>query len=133
MIRGGIGLSTTAGLRGNPRAPACCGRAALLGARHTRAMFGGRMIRVVQIARETEDGVLDRRVALVDEPRLRLIDGSGTLYQLAGEAIESGRQLREVITAALSTESIGYDDVYAGRSEWRLLVPFDHPQCLVTG
>jgi hypothetical protein len=46
------------------------------------------MTRLVQIARGGE-----RRIALVEEPRLRLLDGCGSVYELANSAIAAGVKL----------------------------------------
>jgi hypothetical protein len=100
------------------------------------------MVRVVQIT----DGST-RRVALVDEPHLRVLDtavvgrGSGHLFDsvhtLAQAAMASDLPLSTLVGNAARGQQIEYDDVYEGRSAWRLLPPIDHPEeparCLVTG
>src|SRR5262245_23307202 len=76
------------------------------------------------------------RVALVDEPHLRLLKECSSIYELATKAIQSGRRLRETIEPLVSDEKIPYDAVYHGRSDWRLKVPVDHPEptrCFVSG
>jgi hypothetical protein len=74
---------------------------------------------------------------VVDEPGLRLLDGARSVLALALAAIEAGERLHAAASRRTSSQSIGYDEVYAGRSDWRLLSPFDHPdepnRCLVTG
>jgi len=52
----------------------------------------GHMARVVQLT----DGS-SRRVALVDEPRLRFVDGVSSLYELATQAAESGDALSALV------------------------------------
>ncbi len=78
-----------------------------------------------------------RRVALVQEPSLRLLNDVTSIYQLALEAIEKKLKLADAIQAHLSEETLGYDAVYEGRSEWKLLPSFDHPEhpmrCVVSG
>ena len=78
-----------------------------------------------------------RRVAMVEEPRLRLISGGSSVYHLALAAIDAKRKLAESVTAQASDETLDYDAIYAGRGEWKLIGPFDHPQiasrCFVTG
>ncbi len=78
-----------------------------------------------------------RSVAIVDEPRLRCLGIYSTIYDLAIAAITSGKTITELAQADASAESIEYEDVYAGQSEWKLLRAFDHPhqahRCLVTG
>jgi hypothetical protein len=91
------------------------------------------MLRLVQLSHPT-DG---RRVAVVEEPNLRLLSHHATVYDLARVAIERSQPLADIASQRRSPESVAYDEVYAGESPWRLLPPFDHPQepacCLVTG
>ena len=89
------------------------------------------MSRLVQIRNAHE-----RRVAVVDEPHLRLLDGIDSVYALACEALALGRPLDDLIAARTGPESLLYDEVYAGTSPWRLTAPVDHPEpahCLVSG
>ncbi len=89
------------------------------------------MSRLVQIRNAHE-----RRVAVVDEPHLRLLDGIDSVYALAREALAHGRPLDDVIAARTGPELLLYDEVYAGTSPWRLTAPVDHPEpahCLVSG
>jgi hypothetical protein len=81
------------------------------------------MTRVVQLRRGTE-----RRVALVDEPRLRLLDGFDSGYALAQRALVTSTSLRSLIESHVGREELDYDAVYDGRSPWTLLVPIDHPR-----
>jgi hypothetical protein len=78
-----------------------------------------------------------RRVALVDGERLRLLDGFSTVYAMALAAIARREPLVAIAEAAVGTEFLDYDAIYEGRSEWRLLPPFDYPEeparCLVSG
>jgi hypothetical protein len=91
------------------------------------------MLRLVQITHPTEG----RRVALVEEPNLRLLQTDATLYACATAALEHGKRLSERIQSDLSDRTLDYDAIYTGRSEWRLLPAFDHPEeparCLVSG
>ena len=90
------------------------------------------MLRLVQIS-HSEHG---RRVAVVEEPWLRLLPGCTSVYELAASAIQSICTLREVIGRLNPVEQLDYDEVYSGRSGWRLLAPIDHPEpsrCYVTG
>jgi hypothetical protein len=79
----------------------------------------------------------DRRVALVDEPRLRLLDGVRSIYELANASIAEGVDLSRAVAQRATGESLDYDLIYGGRSEWRLLPPMDHPnepaRCMVSG
>lgn len=89
------------------------------------------MTRVVQLRRGST-----RRVARVDEPSLRLLDGVDSVLALAERAIADGVTLPALVDQRTSSETVEYDAVYEGTSEWRLLVPVDHPEparCLVSG
>jgi hypothetical protein len=92
----------------------------------------GATTRIVQL----RNGV-DRRVALVDEPSLRVLDGVTSTYQLATIAMTTGEPLSSLAQRLASGPAIEYDGVYAGRGPWRLLPPLDHPnepaRCLVSG
>jgi hypothetical protein len=91
------------------------------------------MMRLVQLTHKTAG----RRVAVVEEPNLRLISGHCCVYELAQAAIAAGEGLSTIVESGLSKESFPYEDIYRLRSEWRLLPPFDHSQeaarCFVTG
>jgi hypothetical protein len=90
------------------------------------------MLRIVQLSHS--DG--SRRVAFVEEPRLRLLRGCSSVYELATSAIESKRRLRELMEELISDEQLDYNEVYEGRSAWRLAPPIDHPEpsrCHVMG
>jgi hypothetical protein len=67
-------------------------------------------------------------VALVDEPRLRLLGGHDSVYDCALAAIAQRRSLVELVGSIATDDVLNYDDVYERRSEWRLLAPIDHPQ-----
>ncbi len=90
------------------------------------------MTRLVQLKR----GEL-RRVALVDEPHLRLLDGCHSTYELAQAAIADGVKLGPAAKQRATGDLLNYDLVYEGRSEWRWLPPIDHPteaaRCLISG
>ena len=85
-------------------------------------------MRVVQIARKDE-----RRVALVREPELILLREAASVVALVQEALALATPLTELITQRLSEaevksdERLDYDEVYAGRSAWKLLAPVDTP------
>lgn len=90
-------------------------------------------VRLVQISHAR----LGRRVGVVDEPRLRVLAGASSVYELALQAIRAGARLEDVIGPAAGGDALDYDEVYHGRSEWTLLPPFDYPgeasRCFVTG
>lgn len=87
--------------------------------------------RLVQIKRGEE-----RRIAVVEEPALRLLDGVDSIHALAQSALEEKIGLLEATKKRLSNERLNYDAIYRGESPWRLLAPIDHPEparCLVSG
>ena len=89
------------------------------------------MTRLVQIKRGAT-----RRVALVEEPKLRLLDGCSSVYDLAQAALSGGVRLTEAVRDSSSSEQLDYDAIYGGRSDWKLLPAIDHPEparCLVSG
>lgn len=89
------------------------------------------MLRLVQLRRGTA-----RAVALVAEPDLRLLDGVESVWALVLSALDDGAPLRRAVVAQAAGHRLAYDDVYAGRSAWRLEVPIEHPdpaRCLVSG
>ena len=95
------------------------------------AVSASQRTHLVQLRREDV-----RRVARVDEPHLRVLADVHSTYELAMRALSSGGRLRELVDHFSGEERIPYDEVYAGASRWRMLVPIDHPEparCLVSG
>ena len=77
-----------------------------------------------------------RRVARVEEPVLRLLDGPDSVLALAETAIAADVSLAAIVDRHISSQTLEYDAVYTGASPWRLLVPVDHPEsarCFVSG
>jgi hypothetical protein len=77
-----------------------------------------------------------RRVAMVDEPKLRLLATVDSIYALANHAIAAGKKVSELANERVTDESLDYDTVYQGRAEWQILPAIDHPEparCLVSG
>jgi hypothetical protein len=78
-----------------------------------------------------------RRVALVEEPHLRPLGDCDSTYGLAFAALESGLSLSELVRLSVTQETLDYDPIYQGQSEWRVLPPVDHPaepaRCLISG
>lgn len=89
-------------------------------------------IRLIQLS-----GPQGRRVAVVEEPQLRLLPSHRSILQLAEECLASGMSLQDTIRQAGSTESLSYDEIYSGSSDWRILPSVDHPsepaRCIVSG
>jgi hypothetical protein len=73
----------------------------------------------------------------VEEPKLRLLRNFDSMYALVQAAIQNGGKLTSTAANFHTGESLDYDPIYEGRSEWTLLPPIDHPQeiarCLVSG
>ncbi len=92
----------------------------------------GIMTRLVQIQKGST-----RCVALVEEPHLRLLGQFNSVQALAQAAVASGESLVRLIQSHGSHESLDYDAIYSGKSEWKILPPIDHPtepaRCLVSG
>ena len=78
-----------------------------------------------------------RRVALVEEPNVRLLDTCTSIYELAHLAIAAGMKMSEMARQRARRETIDYDPIYRGESEWQLLPAIDHPdepsRCLISG
>jgi hypothetical protein len=89
-------------------------------------------VRLVQLKAEDVS-----RLAVVDEPLLRLIQGFDSVYALAQVAIRSGKRLTTLIEDHLTKDTLDYEPIYRGGAEWKLLPPIDHPEepwkCLVSG
>jgi hypothetical protein len=78
-----------------------------------------------------------RKVAMVEEPSLILLHGVDSVYGLALKALEEDTSLHDTVRKNLSDELLPYAEIYEGKSDWRLLPSFDHPEspfsCLVSG
>lgn len=79
-------------------------------------------VHLVQIA----DGSA-RRVALVQEPHLRCLTGVASVYELACQCVAQKQSLSAQAQQLATGESLTYNEVYTGRSPWRLLSPIDVP------
>lgn len=90
------------------------------------------MTRLIQIKKGSI-----RRVALVEEPNIRLLDCCSSVYELANMAIAAGMKLSDLARQRARHEAIRYDAIYLGESEWKLLPAMDHPEeparCLISG
>jgi hypothetical protein len=91
------------------------------------------MMRLVQL----KDPEQRRRLAVVQDGQLKLLQTLSSVYDLATAAIADERSLVRVASANLSAETLDYNSIYRGTSQWHLLPAFDHPEeparCLVTG
>lgn len=92
-----------------------------------------RSTRIVQLYHPSEG----RKIALVEEPFLRLITDTGSVYELALDAIQLQKDIITVINSRLSETQLDYESIYHGKSDWQILPSFDHPDnplfCLVSG
>jgi hypothetical protein len=90
------------------------------------------MTRLIQIKKGSI-----RRVALVEEPNVRILDTCSSIYELAHLAIGAGVKLSEIARERARSNAIEYDPIYRGESEWQLLPAIDHPdepaRCLISG
>jgi hypothetical protein len=90
------------------------------------------MTRLIQLKRGDT-----RRVAIVEEPRLRLLAGCGSIYDIANSAIAGGLKLSDAARQQATDDVLDYEPIYRGQSEWRILPPIDHPgepaRCLLSG
>lgn len=68
-----------------------------------------------------------RRLAIVEEPDLILVDEFESVFALACHAIEKQRPLSDLARAHASTARLSYDDIYFQRSTWKLLPAADAP------
>jgi len=68
-----------------------------------------------------------RRVALVNEPYLVCLTGAESVYELASGCIRDHGSLSERVRELATGERLSYDDIYSGKSAWRLLPPVDVP------
>jgi hypothetical protein len=91
-----------------------------------------RPLRLIQIQNNG-----NRRVALVEEPKVRLLRNHESIHGLALAAISTGDRLGSIIERDMTDETMEYDSIWSGNCDWRLLVPIDHPKeasrCLVSG
>jgi hypothetical protein len=89
-------------------------------------------MRLVQL-----NGPQGRRLAKVEEPHLRLLEGTSSVYELAWMALQDGISLTQCLKQRISAELLDYEAIYAGQSEWKILPSADFPsepaRCLVSG
>jgi hypothetical protein len=77
-------------------------------------------VHLVQIQNQTE-----RRVAVVREPELVVLREVDSTLALAERALREGRKLSELAADLATGQSLSYDALYEGRSNWKLLSPID--------
>src|SRR5262249_60426043 len=81
------------------------------------------MLRLIQL----RNGNI-RKIGVIDEPRIKLLSEFASIYELARAAINSRVKLSELTKLHGADESLDYDEVYSGQSEWRNLPAGDHPE-----
>jgi hypothetical protein len=89
-------------------------------------------MRLIQLA--GKDG---RAAGIVENARIRLLKSYKTVYQLAMAALDAGSRLALAAQADAAGDTLDYDEIYSGKSAWRILPPIDHPdepaRCMVSG
>jgi len=90
-------------------------------------------MRLIQI-RHVHGG---RRAGVVSDGSIALLRGGESIYAFAQVALNGRASLRAVVEGAVTQETLDYDAIYAGASDWRILPAVDHPaepaRCLVSG
>ena len=74
----------------------------------------------------------DHRAGLVEDNKIRLLNRVESVYDLAMGATS----LAEAVNDNRSGQTLDYDPIYQLQSDWRVLIPFTHPEparCLVSG
>ena len=72
-------------------------------------------------------GEQGRRVAIVREPRLVLLREVEAVLDLVQRSLAEHRTLTETAERCAGDETVSYDEVWEGRSPWKLLAPVDWP------
>jgi hypothetical protein len=80
------------------------------------------VIHLVQLGNDSA-----RRVAVVEEPRLRCLTEVQSVYELINRCLARHGKFSELALVLAQGETLDYDAVYAGACEWRLLAPIDVP------
>lgn len=90
-------------------------------------------MRIVQLIHSNQT----RKIALVNESNLLVINGFATVFDLAKAALIKRISLKTFIEHNVGLDSLDYDKVYAGQSDWKLLPPIDNPTdprfCMLSG
>src|SRR5579863_10052173 len=77
------------------------------------------------------------QVAVVDEPYLRVLPDVSSTCELVRRCLDASRSVEDTVLSSPVGESISYDEVYSGRSAWRLMAPIHVPdspsQTLISG
>ena len=91
------------------------------------------MLRLVQLAHPD----YGRHIALVADDTLEVLGGFAAAHDAAFEAFDTKVPLESLLRSQEVETRISYDEIWEGRSEWKLLPPFHHPfeptRCLISG
>ena len=68
-----------------------------------------------------------RRVAVVREPDLVALREVDSTVALAERALSEKRRLSELAASLMTDETMSYDAIFDGKSDWKLLPPIDCP------
>jgi hypothetical protein len=90
-------------------------------------------VRLLQIGNRAGE----RRVGVVEDGKILLLQGVDSVYALAQKALETKEKLADAAKKRISSNVLAYDDIYFGKSDWRILPAIDHPQeparCMISG
>lgn len=78
---------------------------------------------LVQLSRNGQ-----RAVAIANGDRLQLLRNFSSVYELASAAIRRNQSFIKLAEGSISGETIDYEPIYLGQSDWHLLCPVDHPE-----
>ena len=87
---------------------------------------------------QLQHAILGRRVGLVREPHIALLDPLiSSTYQFFEYSIENDNSVRSLLDERLTGDTLLYDPIYESKSDWQLLPPIDHNEnpslCVLTG
>jgi len=89
-------------------------------------------MRLIQLS-----GPFGRRIGIVDGEPIRLMRTHRSVYALAWAALADAVPLAQAAERDAGAETLAYEAIYAGNSEWRILPAVDHPAesacCIVSG
>jgi hypothetical protein len=87
---------------------------------------------------QLQHAILGRRVGLVKEPHIVLLDPSITsTYQFFTSGINQEANITSMLEGKMTRDSLVYDPIHESKSDWHLLPPIDCPdnsaQCMLSG
>lgn len=89
-------------------------------------------MRLIQLA-----GPQGRRVGVVQGDTIRLLCSHNSIHAMAWETMAEGLRIAELVREDAHGDVLDYNEIYAGRSAWRVMPAVDHPEeparCLVSG